>query len=319
MSQSAAMAPAAGGALRRELADYLTMRRALGYRLARPEKLLGQFLGYLGEVGADSVTVAHALAWARLPADGAPGWWAYRLSAVRGFATYLHTLDPAVEVIPTDLLPARHQRANPYLYSEQDIAALITAASSLRTPFRRATYQTLIGLLAVTGMRIGEAIALDRGDVDLTRGRLTVRHAKFGKSRELVIHPSTVDALRGYLHRRDRLDPAPTTAAVFVSTAGTRLAYTNVSATWQRLVRQAGLTGRSASCRPRIHDLRHSFAVRAMLDSYAAGGDGQQTLTLLSTYLGHVDPAATYWYLSAAPELLAVAGQRLEAHLGRRP
>lgn len=193
----------------------------------------------------------------------------------------------------------------------------------MRTTTRQVTFQTLIGLLVVTGMRVGEVIALDRGDVDLARGLLLIRHAKFGKARQLVVHPSTVDALRRYMRHRDRLDPAPSTPAVFVSTTGTRLRYCNVHSTWQRLVRQAGLTPRSASCRPRIHDLRHSFAVATMLDAYAAGHDGQATLALLSTYLGHVDPASTYWYLSAAPELLAVAGQRLEAHLatsaGGRP
>lgn len=307
--------PRSHAGLRQALADYLAVRRAMGYRLARPEKLLGQFLGYLDDIGADTVTVAHALGWARLPVGGERIWWAYRLSAVRGFARYLHTVDPATEVPPTDLLPSRACRANPYLYSDADIAALIGAAASLRSPIRQATYQTLIGLLVVTGMRVGEAIAIDRGDIDLGRGLLIIRHAKFGKSRELVVHPSTVDALRRYLRHRDRFDPAPSTPAMFVSTTGTRLRYCNVFSTWQRLVRHAGLTPRSASCRPRIHDLRHSFAVATMLDAYAAGQDGQATLTLLSTYLGHVDPASTYWYLSAAPELLAVAGQRLEAHL----
>ena len=305
----------ATGAPRRAVGDYLRLRRALGYRLARPEKLLGQFCDYLEQVGACTVTVAHALAWARLPTGGAPGWWGYRLAVVRGFARYLRTLDPATEVPSADLLPARPGRADPYLYSDADIAALLGATASLRAPLRRATYQTLIGLLAVTGLRIGEALALDRGDVDLARGLLVVRHAKFGKARELVVHPSTTDALRGYLHRRDRIEPAPATAAVFVSIAGTRLAYCNVAATWGQLVRRAGLTPRSPSCRPRIHDLRHSFAVRAMLDAYAAGEDGQRRLTLLSTYLGHVDPAGTYWYLSAAPELLALAAQRLQTHL----
>lgn len=309
--------------LRQALADYLVLRRAMGYRLARPEKLLNQFLDYLDEAGVGTVTVAHALGWARLPAGGERIWWAYRLSAVRGFARYLHTLDPATEVPPADLLPSRACRANPYLYSDDDIAALIGAAASLRTPTRQVTVQTLIGLLVVTGMRVGEVIALDRGDVDLARGLLLIRHAKFGKSRQLVVHPSTVDALRRYLRLRDRLDPAPSTPAVFVSTTGTRLRYCNVHSTWQRLVRHAGLTPRSASCRPRIHDLRHSYAVATMLDAYAVGHDGQATLALLSTYLGHVDPASTYWYLSAAPELLAVAGQRLEAHLatsaGGRP
>ena len=303
------------GPLRDELADYLALRRALGYRLARPEKLLGQFLDHLERAGESRITVAVALDWARLPANGSSNWWAYRLSAVRAFATYLHAINPAHEVPAAELLPHRPLRASPYLYSDADIAALIEATSSLRTPLRRATFATLIGLLAVTGIRVGEAIALDRGDVDLATGRLLVRHGKFDKTRELALHPSTVDALRRYLRLRDRSAPATRTSALFVSTAGTRLIYCNVHNAFHRLVRLAGLRPRSGSCRPRIHDLRHSFAVAAMLDAYAAGQDGQARLTLLSTWLGHVHPASTYWYLSASPELMAIAGQRLEAHL----
>ncbi|MGH9250377.1 MAG: tyrosine-type recombinase/integrase [Acidimicrobiales bacterium] len=303
------------GPLRAELADYLALRRALGYRLARPEKLLGQFLDHLERVGESRLTVAAALDWARLPANGGSNWWAYRLSAVRGFASYLHVLDPAHEVPAAELLPHRPLRASPYLYSDADIAALIAATASLRTRLRRATFATLIGLLAVTGMRVGEAIALDRGDVNLTARRLVVRHGKFDKARELGLHPTTVDALRRYQRLRDRIAPATGTSAVFVSTAGTRLIYCNVHNAFHRLVRLAGLTPRSPSCRPRIHDLRHSFAVAAMLDAYAAGQDGQTRLTLLSTWLGHVHPGSTYWYLSASPELMAIAGQRLEAHL----
>jgi integrase len=173
----------------------------------------------------------------------------------------------------------------------------------------------VIGLLAVTGLRVGEVIALDRGDVDLTSGLLVVRHGKSGKARELALHRTTVEALRRYQRLRDRLTPMISTSAFFVSTAGTRLIYCNVHNAFHRLVRLAGLTPRSASCRPRIHDLRHSFAVRALLDAYAAGQDGQARLTLLSTWLGHVHPGSTYWYFSASPELMALAGQRLEAHL----
>jgi integrase len=303
------------GPLRPALADYLTMRRALGYRLARPEKLLNQFLDYLDDVGADTVTVELALSWARLPASGAVNWWAHRLSVVRGFATYLHTLDPANEVPATDLLAWRPKRATPYLYSDDDITALIAATTSLSTPLRRATFATLIGLLAVTGMRVGEAIALDCDDVDLSAGLLVVANAKFGKTRELVLHPTTITALRSYLRQRRHLTPPPAMTAVFVSTAGTRLLYCNVHATFAKLMRQTALTPRTGPCRPRIHDLRHSFAVRAMLDAYAAGEDGQHRLSLISTYLGHVHPASSYWYLSASPELMAIAGQRLEAHL----
>lgn len=305
--------------LDKELADYLALRRALGYQLARPEKLLNQFLNYLQDVGANAVTVKAALGWARLPASGDMNWWAHRLSVVRGFAIYLHALDPATEVPAADLLPHRPHRATPYLYSDDDITALIAATASLRTPLRRATFATLIGLLSVTGMRVSEGIALDRGDIDLSAEHLLVRDTKFGKTRELVLHPSTIDALRHYLRQRDRLPSAKTTPAVFVSTAGTRLIYCNVHWTFHRLVHLAGLAPRPTPCRPRIHDLRHSFAVRSMLDAYTAGQDGQARLTLLSTYLGHVSPASTYWYLSASPELMAVAGQRLEAHLAGRP
>lgn len=303
------------GPLRDQLTDYLTLRRALGYRLQRPEKLLNQFLAHLEHHDETVVTVAAALDWAQLPADAAAGWWAYRLCVVRGFATYLHAIDPAHEVPASDLLPQRPQRANPYLYSDAEIATLIAATARLHTPLRRATFATLIGLLAVTGMRIGEAISLDRGDIDLAGGRITIRFGKFGKTRELALHPSTIEALNTYRRLRDRSAPRAGTSAFFVSTAGTRLIYCNVHHAFHRLVQLAGLTPRSASCRPRIHDLRHTFAVKTMLDAYADGQDGQTRLTLLSTWLGHVHPRHTYWYLSAAPELMALAGQRLEAHL----
>ena len=214
-------------ALRDALGDYLRMRRALGYRLVRPEKLLTQFLDHLDATGSEAVTVEAALAWSCSPTGGEVNWWAYRLSVVRGFASYLHTLDPTVEVPATDLLPWRARRAIPYLYSPADIAALLSAAQSLSTPLRRATITTLIGLLAVTGMRVGEAIALDRDDLDVEHGLLVVRHGKFGKSRELVLHSSTVAALQDYLHTRDRLHPAPSSPALLISTAGTRLLYCN--------------------------------------------------------------------------------------------
>lgn len=301
--------------LRDQLADYLALRRALGYRLERPEKLLNQFLGHLERGGETVVTVASALDWARQPASGASNWWAYRLGVVRGFATYLHAIDPIHEVPATGMLPQRPLRASPYLYSDAEIAALIAATATLRTPLRQATFATLIGLLAVTGMRIGEAISLDRGDVDLHGGRLTIRFGKFGKTRELALHPSTIEALRTYRRLRDRSAPQTGTPAFFVSTAGTRLIYCNVHHTFHRLVQHVGLIPRPGSCRPRIHDLRHTFAVKTMLDAYAAREDGQTRLTLLSTWLGHVHPRHTYWYLSAAPELMASAGQRLEAHL----
>lgn len=305
------------GPLRQRLVEYLALRRALGYRLDRPEKLLGQFLDHLEAAGATTITVAAALDWARQPSNGSPGWWAYRLSVVRGFAAYLHGLDPAHEVPAPDLLPQRPLRANPYLYSQVEIAALMAATDTLRNPLRRATFAILIGLLAVTGIRVGEAIGLNRDDLDLSAGLLLVRHGKFDKARELALHPTTVNALRRYLQLRNRTAPA-TEPALLISSTGTRLLYCNVHHTFHRLVRLTGLVPRSASCRPRIHDLRHSFAVSAMLDAYTCGQDGQLRLTLLSTWLGHVHPGSTYWYLSASPDLMAAAGQRLEAHLAGR-
>jgi integrase/recombinase XerD len=301
--------------LRPVLHDYLIMRRALGYKLQRTEKLLAQFIGFVEASGSERITIDLALAWATLPAQGAMNWWSGRLTVVRGFACYLHTLDPTTEVPPTELLPSRSHRAVPYLYSDEDVLALMAAAEILRSPLGVLTYQTLIGLLAVTGMRIGEVIRLDRSDLDLDSGVLTVRMSKFGKSRELPLHASTLEALHMYLQRRDQLYPRPTAPSLFISTAGTRLLYCGVHGTFLRLVRQAGLQPRSAACRPRPHDLRHSFAVRTVLDAYRTDADVATRLPLLSTYLGHLHPANTYWYLSAAPELLALAGERLERSL----
>jgi integrase len=233
---------------------------------------------------------------------------------VRGFATYLHTIEPATEIPPPNLFPPRAHRAVPYLYSDAEITALITAATGLRYPLGVLTYQTLIGLLAISGVRIGEAIRLDVADLDLDHGLLVVRKSKFGKSRLIPLHATAVSALGDYLRRRPHLPPRPpaSTSALFVSTAGTRLRYENVSWTFLKLVRRAGLRPRSASCRPRLHDFRHSLAVRTLLEWYRDGGDVQARMPLLSTWLGHVDPKSTYWYLQAVPELLALAASRLE-------
>jgi integrase/recombinase XerD len=297
--------------LRQVLADYLSLRRSLGYGLQRPEKLLNQFLDYLEERGASVITADLALAWARLPEDASPLWWAHRLTVVRGFAGYLHVLNEVHEVPSTDVLPWKSHRANPYLYTDAEIAALMRAATTLRFPLRVATYQTLIGLLVVTGMRVGEAIGLDAADFDAELGVLLVRQGKGGSTRQLPLHPSTTAAIRGYLQRPDRRSTARTTA-LLISPAGTRLLYCNIQWTFQKLLRQARIEPRSSSCRPRIHDVRHSFAVSSLLDAYTSELDIDRRLTLLATYLGHRSPAGTYWYLSAAPELLAAALERLD-------
>ena len=303
-------------ALRRDLDNYLAIRRALGFKLERAGLLLTDFVGYLETNRVDTITTDAALEWATLPPNGSSSWWAHRLSVVRSFARHLHVIDPAHEVPPPGLLPGRSHRATPFLYSDADIAALMAAAAGFRSPLRAATFETLVGLLAVTGLRIGEALRLDRDDVDLTGGVLTIRLTKFGKSREVPLHASTVDALASYSRERDRLCRRPADPAYFLSTTGSRLLYCTAHLAWLDLVHRAGLQPRSAKCRPRPHDLRHSFAVRTLLGWYRDGADVQARLPLLSTYLGHVHPGSTYWYLSAAPELLALVAGRLDAVAG---
>jgi integrase/recombinase XerD len=304
-------------ALRQSLADYLSLRRSLGYSLQRPEKLLGQFIDYLDACGASTVTAEHALAWARLPESADPSWWAHRLTVVRGFAGYLHTLDEANEVPPTDVLVWKSHRANPFIYADDEITALIAAAATLSSPLRVVTYQTLIGLLATTGMRIGEAIDLDVDDFDADNGILLVRRGKGGATRQLPLHPSTTTAVHRYLRHPAR-QAGPCNGALLISPAGTRLLYCNVQWTFQKLLRHIGIQPRSRTCRPRIHDLRHTFAVTALLDAYRDGLDIDRRLTLLATYLGHISPAGTHWYLSATPQLLAAALDRLDRNRSER-
>jgi integrase len=294
------------------VSDYLAVRRALGFKLASAGRLLQQFAGYAEAVGAERVSTQLALQWATLPPGGSATWHAQRLGAVRCFARWQQSIDPDTEVPPADLLPARTRRVTPYLYSEADIAALMTAAGQLRSPLAAATMQAFLGLVFSTGMRRGEALGLDRSDLDPATGVLTIREAKFNKPRQLPLHPSAVAALAAYASRRDRLCPHPRTAALLVSTTGARLAATTVSHTFRMLLRETGVGQRSPACRPRIHDTRHSFAVATLLRWYRDGADVQARLPLLSAYLGHADPRHTYWYLSAAPELLALAAARLE-------
>lgn len=237
--------------------DYLALRRALGFKLASAARLLGQFVSYLEARGITTITISDAMAWATLPAGASPAWQAIRLSVVRGFAAYLHGSDPSVQVPPAGLIRRGNDRATPYLYSDAEISALIAAAAGLRPRLRAATYQTLISLLAVSGIRIGEAIALDCGDLDERSGLLVVRDAKFGKSRLVPLHPSTTGALARYGALRDEHHRCPASPALFLSTAGTRLLHSNAGLTFTRLAGQAGLTRRSASCRPRIHGIRH--------------------------------------------------------------
>ena len=294
--------------------DYLAARRALGFKLERHEWLLGELIGRLDAAGTTVLTVGDMVAWATTPAGADPYWWASRLSVARGFARWWSAFDPATEIPGPDVLPVKGgpQRADPYPFTDDDIAALMAAARALPSPLRAATYESLIGLLAVTGMRVGEAIRLDRPDLDLEAQTLTVRDTKFGKTRLVPLHPTTVDALTAYDQRRQRLRPRPSTPALFVSTAGSRLIYNNVHITWYELCRQAGLEPLSTRCRPRPHDLRHLFAITTLIGWQREGENVHARLPELSTYLGHVGPSSTYWYLRAVPELVALAADRLE-------
>ena len=305
-------------ALAEHAEHYLRLRRSVGFKLVGEAQLLADFVRFAEQTGQRTVTTHVALAWARLPASGSPNYLSRRLRAVRSFARYLHALDPACEIPPIELLPASKYRPAPYLYRDREILALMTAARTLRPPLRAAMFETLIGLLACTGLRIGEALRLDREDFDRTNQLLTVRDSKFGKSREVLLDPSTVRALASYSEIRDRLCPHPDTHSFFVTTRGTRPAHPTIHQPFRALLDQAGVRRRSPSGRARIHDLRHSFAVKTLLGWYRDGGDVAARMPLLSTYLGHVDPAATFWYLSAAPELLALAAERLELASGGR-
>ena len=298
--------------------SYLAMRRGLGFKLVDAGSLLPDFARYLHHNGAEHVSTELALAWATQPVNASPLWWRHRLGIVRGFAEYLRNIDTDTEVPPRDLLPARQQRVAPYLYSPADIAALMAAARALNPPLRAATYETFIGLLSVTGLRLGEALALDRGDLDKNRLLLTVRHAKRG-GRKVPLHDTTIRALQHYFDCVDRCFPEPVSPSVFVSIRGTRMNKDSIHATFPVLIDRAGLTGLGQRPRPRIHDLRHSFAVRQLMDWHQQHADVDARIPLLSAVLGHSDPASTYWYLESAPELFAIVGRRLEEFLGELP
>lgn len=304
---------------REALGDYLRIRRQLGFELARAGRDLEDFVGFLEQAGAERVTAELALRWATRPADVSPHYWRMRLGTVRGFARYLATLDPSSEVPHQDLLPGTYTRVAPYLYSEAEIDALMSATGMFGPALLRATYRTMIGLMASTGIRIGEALGLDRHDVDLTDGALHVRVAKQCKQREVPLHPTTTDALREYARVRDRRAPVCETPAFFLTHQGRRVDQKQFNKNFARLIQRIGLEGRGHRKRPRPHDIRHTFAVRTLLNWYRDGADVQRELPRLSTYLGHAEPLYTYWYLQAAPELLQQIGQRLETELGGRP
>lgn len=303
-------------ALSQAAEEYLRLRRSLGHDLADAHRLLPRFVAYLDGIGASTVTIDAALAWAQTPAaDAASSVWPRRMTVVRGFARHMAGIDPATEVPPLGIIPSRQRWRPPFVFSPADIAALMVGARAIRPPLAALSHETVIGLLAATGLRVGEAIRLNRADIDWHDGVLAIHESKFGKSRLVPVQPSTMAALQHYAQRRDQLARRPTTPGFFVSVRGTRLIYQSVHPIFRRLCHTAEI-GVEAPSRPRIHDLRHSFAVRTLLGWYHAGDDVETHLPALSTYLGHRDPRSTYWYLSAAPELLTLAAGRLELSRG---
>jgi integrase len=299
---------------RKAVEDYIQLRRSLGFKLHEAQAALLRFVAFLEQRRAAHLTIALALQWAQEDPAARPAEWARRLSFVRGFARHWSAQDPHTEVPPWGLLPHRPGRARPYLYSDDEVRRLLQAAQQLPPAhgLRGPTYHGLLGLLAVTGLRISEARNL-HADVDLTAGLLTIRGTKFGKSRLVPIHTSTQHVLAAYAARRDRFLAGRPATHFFVSRRGTRLDGGDVHRTFYALSRHIGLRGPTASHGPRLHDFRHRFAVQTLVQWYRAGQDVERRLPLLSTYLGHVHVADTYWYLTACPELMGEAVQRLEA------
>ena len=300
--------------LEQALKDYLDIRRSLGYRLQKAEGLLRNFVAFLQAEGAPYITRELALRWATQPAKAEPSTWAGRLGTVRRFAIWHSAIEPRSEIPPTGLLPYRYHRKPPHIYSDEEIEKLLRRTQQLPSPkgLRAYTYTTLFGLLLVTGMRVNEALGLDRLDVDLKLGIVHIRRTKFGKSRYVPVHPSTVEALKKYAESRDHIFPAPT-AAFFLSERGRRITASIVHYTFatlsQRIGLRAGAKGRGHG--PRLMDMRHRFAARTLIHWYRAGLDVERELPKLATYLGHVHINHTYWYLEAVPELLQLATDRL--------
>ena len=302
--------------LRTLLDEYLATRRALGVRLEATGRLLERFVAFAGQHEAPFVTIELALRWATEPNHAQPAQWAKRLGLVRGFARYANAAHPRHQVPPQGLIPYRYRRPRPYIYSDGEIADLIAAAQGLSgtTGLRPFTYATLLALLAVTGMRTGEILNLDREDVDLANGVLTVREGKFGKSRHIPMHGSTSLALSHYAARRDRLCPGPRDPAFFLNEHGTRITDWTLRRTFVRLSRQTGLRepAKSSGHGPRLHDMRHRFAVDTLLRWYRDGVDVERHIPRLATWLSHAHVSDTYWYLSATPELMRAAARRLD-------
>jgi integrase/recombinase XerD len=300
--------------LRKAVRDYLTMRRGLGFKLVKHETGLRDFVSFLGRKRSSRITVNLALEWATQDANHKPYEWAARLSIVRGFTRHWSATDPSTEVPPLGLLPYRPPRAQPYFYSDNEIRRLLEAARTRPSidPLRPWTYYCLFGVLAVTGLRLSEALNLRNEDIDWSERILTIRGSKFGKCRLVPLHPSTCKVLADYAKRRDRRFGTRSGEAFLINKNGNRLDKGEVHRAFYTLAQQIGLRAVDSSRGPRLHDFRHRFAVQTLLRWYRSGEDPKRRLPILSTYLGHAHVTDTYWYLTGTPELLGAAGQKLE-------
>jgi integrase/recombinase XerD len=304
---------------RLDVQRYLALRRGLGFKLKVEERHLGRFVSFLAERGALRITPKLAIEFATEHRELSRGAWVQRFSAVRAFAQYWHGFDPETEVPPSGLLRCPKKRARPRICTEAEIEQLLEATRAVRPSrvhgLKPATVYALLGLLIVTGLRIGEALRLQSTDVDWQSGLLRIRETKFGKSRLVPLHSSTLRQLKRYARLRDAFlarTNRPAAPRFFVTNRGTPVSDTNMRSTFRNLVRNAGLCEDSQPL-PRLHDLRHRFAVETLRRWYLSGQDVEQRLPSLSTYLGHVNVEATYWYLSCTPELRAAAVARVES------
>jgi integrase len=299
------------------LSEYLAARRVLGTQLMWPESSLRKFVDFVEAEGAEYLTTELAMRWTFQSVGVQRATHARRLAIVRAFAVWLQAKDARTQVPPQGLLPARHRRPVPHIYSHDEIVALMAAASQLRSTsgLRGATFKTLIGLLAATGLRPGEALKLDVGDVDLESGILAVRESKFRKSRLVPLEQSACSALVAYATFRDAVRPCRETPAFLVTDRGARLEGGVARLTFASLCQTVGLRPRRhrlAGRGPRLQDIRHTFATRRLVEWYRAGLDVDRLMPRLATYLGHVGTVETYWYIQAVPELLRLATERLE-------
>jgi len=305
-------------ALGTALPAYLDLRRGLGYKARQQEKNLHDFVRFMTRRRATVITRKLALKWAMQP-QYSHSTWRHRLIDIRGFARYLLSMEPRTEVPPTDLFPLR-PRPTPHLYTGKEITKLLKAALNLQPPdsLRRFTYYCLLGLLAVSGLRISEALGLRREDVDMEQGVLTIHGTKFGKSRLVPVHRTTQCVLTRYAQRRDKQFQPQRSPYFFVGTGGDRLRPRSVRKVFHWLLRQTGLRETENQPGPRLHDFRHHVAVYTLLGWYRSGRNVESLLPVLATYLGHSSIRDTYWYLSACPELMGQAVLRLEKHWERQ-